>query len=205
MPESPELHWWGRPRGRRVLSVSLTLFLIVFTFLLFYYAYFGKRTEILDITPQLAPNNTTIAALNIEAAGNVEHGVVPLVINGTITDPSVSRLTLITGVPGSAVTQVQASCCAISGTTFAGTAQLGTAESPVTSTPVFTFQLVQLASSGPNTPEASGNIAINVKSYLGGGNQFAITVIGVLSFLATLISLTQWGSRPKLPGGTNHV
>lgn len=194
---SLELNWWGRLRRSRALPIILTVFLIGITVLLFYCAYFSKRVEVPEITAQPSLN-TSIPTLNIEAAGNVEHGTVPLVINGTIDDSTVSQLTFITGVPGSAVTQVQTSCCAISGQTFAGTAQLGTSESPVTSTPVFTFQLV---SSGSNTVETGGNIAVNVESYLGGGSQLAIAVIGGLSFLATLISLQQWVSRPKLPRG----
>ena len=76
-------------------------------------------------------------------------------ISGSIYDPTISRLILITRTPGSAVSQVQTSCCVISDQTFVGTAQLGTAESPVTGTPVVAFQLV---SSGSSTIEPGSTI-----------------------------------------------
>jgi hypothetical protein len=203
MPGSLQANWWGRLRRSRVLPVALSIFLIGFTALLFYYAYFGPRVEVADIVPQPSLTSSTgILSLSIEAAGNVEHGTVPLVVNGTIDDSAATGLTLTISVPPGKDTQTQTSCCTVSGSTFSGTAQLGTTTSPIASTPVFTFQLV---SNGAIANPVSGNIAVSVQSYLNGGSQFAIAVIGWLSFLATLISLPLWGSRPKTPGGAKNV
>lgn len=162
----------------------ITVFLIRYAF--------AETIQIPDVSAQPALLNS-IGTLDIRGAGRVDNGVVPLVISGSISDPSVSRLTLITRSPGSAVAQAQASCCPISNGTFVGTAQLGTAESPVTGTPVVAFQLV---ASGSNTIEAAGNIAVHVESFPGGGSRLAVEVIAWLSLFATMISLLT--SFPRL-------
>jgi hypothetical protein len=190
---------WSSPRTSRYVRIFLLICLSVITVSLYYYAYLTAPIQIADVTPQITVL-TSIGTLDIHAAGRVDHGAVPLVISGSISDPTVTRLTLITRFPGSAVGQVQTSCCAISDQTFVGTAQLGT-ESPVTGTPaVVAFQLV---ANGSNTIEAAGNIAVQVETFPGGGSQLAIKVIAGLSLIAALVALLT--SFPRFgPERTGH-
>ena len=186
---------WGPRRAnagrwlRRSPLVRFVLLLCVAGFAaLFYYAYFADPIQIPGVTPQPAFLNSSIGNLDIHATGRLKQGLVPLSVSGSIFDPSISRLTLVTGPPGGAVlSQVQPNCCAISGMTFVGTAQLGSAESPVTGTSVVPFRLV---SSDGNTSEAAGSLAVNVDSFPG-GSPVAYMIIAGLSLLATLIAIAQ--------------
>jgi hypothetical protein len=187
----------GAPSTRRWLRRSLLLSVILllpimvsFTVWLIYNAIIADPIRIADVTAQPTFQDPSIGNLDVHATGRLEQGLVPVAVSGSISDPSVSGLTLITGPPGSAVlSQQQKGCCTISDMTFVGTAQLGTAHSPLTRTSVVPFRLV---SSDGNTLEAAGSLAVNVESFPG-GSPLAYQIIGVLSILATVIAVGQSG------------
>jgi len=175
--------------------IVLLLCLVLGTAGLFYFGYVAEPVQIADVTLQPAVLSG-VSAVNVQTVGRADNGLVPLVINGTITDLSADRLTLITRAPGSAVDQVQVNCCVISGQTFGGTAQIGSAASPVTGSSVIAFRLV---SAGIDTTEAAGDLTVSVESLPGGGSKAAIDIITFLSLLATSITVVQW----RLPSLSN--
>jgi hypothetical protein len=188
MKREPAIASTGRRRGGKLLSFVLLLCVTSITVSLFYYAYLADPAQIAVVTPQPVFKDPSIGPLDIRAMNGLKHGLVPVAVSGSISDLSVSRLTLITGSPGSAdLSQKQTTCCVIADMTFVGTAQLGTAESPITGTSVLPFQLV---SSGSNTVEVAGSLAVSIES-LPGGSPLAYKIIGGLSIFATLIAIVQ--------------
>lgn len=177
-----------RRRWGKLLSFVLLLCIAGVTGSLFVYAYLADPTQIAIVTPQPSFKDPSIGPLDIRALNGVKQGLVTVAVSGSISDLSVSRLTLFTGPPGSAdLSQEQTTCCVISDMTFVGTAQLGTAESPIIGTSVIPFQLV---SSGNNTLEAAGSLAVSIES-LPGGSPLAYKIIDGLSILATMITIMQ--------------
>ena len=178
---------------RRAADLVTFTLAVAITATLGYFAHIAESIQLADISVQPAVRDR-IRTLEVKAAGRVDHGAVPVLITGSIDDPTVSRLTLITTAPGSTAAPTQTDCCAVSKLAFIGTAQLGTPRSPVTRTPLVAFQLVP---AGGNRIVASGTIAVHVESYPG-GNQLANDIILGLSLFATVISLLRL-RRPQNP------
>lgn len=203
MKREPAIAATERGGQRKLLSSVLLLCIISITGSLFYYAYYADPSQIAVVTPQPVSKDPSIGPLDIRAMNGLEHGLVQVAVSGSISDLSVSRLTLITGAPGSAdLSQRQATCCVISDMTFVGTAQLGTEESPITGTSVVPFQLV---SSGSDTVEVAGSLAVSIES-LPGGSPLAYKIIDGLGIFATMIAIVQGLLSPPtgalLPSGT---
>jgi hypothetical protein len=188
MSEKESASAWNRVATSSVLRIGPLLFLVLATAVLTYYAYIAEPVQIADVIQQAVVLNG-VSTVNVQTAGRVDNGLVPLVINGTVTDPAADRLTLITQAPGGGIDQVQATCCVISGQTFVGTAQVGTTASPVTGRSAVTFRLM---STGTDTMEAAGTFAVSVESFPGGDSKLAIDIIAVLSLVATFIQIGQW-------------
>jgi hypothetical protein len=170
-----------------LVRFGLLLCLVLATAGLGYYGYIAEPVQIAGVT--LQPTILSgVSAVNVQTVGRVDNGLLTLEIHGIITDPSADRLTLITRAPASAVDQVQINCCWISGQTFMGIVQLGTSASPVTGISAIAFRLM---STGTDTTEAAGTLAVSVESLPGGGSKVAIDIIALLSLLATLITVVQ--------------
>ena len=171
---------------RRVLSALALTCSLAFAATLVYFANIAQPTQIASISPQPAISQNDLTAY-LQPDGPISHGVLQVIVSGTITDPTVSRLVFVTHSPGSAKAHRQANCCVISGLTFAGTAEIGTAQTPVTQVPVVVFQL--LSSAG--IVEATGSITLRIESFPAGSKLAFDSLATALSLIASLIALAQ--------------